>query len=417
MEDTMTLPIISVIHQRQGRSSSPTVHRSARWWWAASLVLALTACGGGGSGGGTGGGITQTAQAYTSGVISGFGSVIVNGVRFDDSQADVFDDAGQRHSRDDLKLGMQVDIDSGRVDRASAKAQAVRINFGSALVGPVQAVDLAGSRLTVLGQVVEVTGTTVFDDNLPGGLAAITLGEVLEVHARLDSSRGLYVASRLEDRSGALAYKLRGTVSGLNTSTQSFSLGGAVINYASLSPAPVGLADGQRVRVMLATVPVGGQWVATALKLSDQRVEDRDEAEVEGLVSAWTSATQFSVNGLPVDASQASFPQGQTGVVLGARVEVEGRVTNGVLVATVVKVEDEHQRGQGEDFELHGALSALDNVAKTFVLRGVSVHYANVTDWRRIAPTDLANGVVIEVKGDLSPDRSSVMASRISRED
>ena len=35
--------------------------------------------------------------------------MIVNGVRFDDSSAEVVDDDGERHGQDDLKLGAQVE--------------------------------------------------------------------------------------------------------------------------------------------------------------------------------------------------------------------------------------------------------------------------------------------------------------------
>jgi hypothetical protein len=382
----------------------------------ALTAWALVACGGGG-GGVPGSPPDSQAKAYTAGVISGFGSVIVNGLRFDDSQAQVVDDAGRQRTRDDLKLGVQVEIESGRVDRMNAKAQASKISFGSELIGPVSAVDVGGLTLTVLGQTIVVSNTTVFDDSLPGGLSGVTVGQVLEVHARLDVSRGAYLASRIEDRSGATAYKLRGMVAALDAGGHSFALGGAVINYAGVSPAPVGLANGQRVRVLLATVPVNNQWLATELKIGDRRVEDHDEAEVEGIISSWTSATAFSVNGLPVDASAANFPQGQAGVVLGARVEVEGKIVNGVLLATQVKLEDERGQGQGEDFDLHGAISGLDTAGRTFVLRGVSVSYGGVVTWRGLTEQDLANGLQVEVKGDLSPDRTMLVASRISRED
>lgn len=63
---------------------------------AASGALLLAACGGGG------GGEPPRAQAssFTSGAITGFGSVIVNGVRFDDAAAELVDEDGQRLGRD-----------------------------------------------------------------------------------------------------------------------------------------------------------------------------------------------------------------------------------------------------------------------------------------------------------------------------
>ena len=76
-----------------------------RRWLQGLLFLAagvLAGCGGGGEGGvGTGG-----TGTYALGTITGFGSIIVNGVRFDDSAASVLDDDDATRSRDELKLGM-----------------------------------------------------------------------------------------------------------------------------------------------------------------------------------------------------------------------------------------------------------------------------------------------------------------------
>src|SRR5215467_800399 len=154
---------------------------------AAALLLAV-ACGGGG------GEAPPPNQAFTQGTIMGFGSVIVNGVRFDDSTAQVTDDDGQLHDKGDLKLGMNVQIDSSGIDRNSNTAKAGHIRFGAAIVGPVSAISAATTpkTLTVLDQTVEVNDATVFDDSLASGFASINVGDVLEIHALFDAATGHY---------------------------------------------------------------------------------------------------------------------------------------------------------------------------------------------------------------------------------
>src|SRR5262245_30452572 len=135
----------------------------------AALLLAV-ACGGGGDMP-----PPQQGQAFTQGTITGFGSVIVNGVRFDDSTAQITDDDDQPHNKGDLKLGMNVDVDSSGVDRGSNSGKANRIRFGAAIVGPVSAIG-AGTTpktLTVLDQIVDIGDKTVFDDSLANGFDSI----------------------------------------------------------------------------------------------------------------------------------------------------------------------------------------------------------------------------------------------------
>ncbi|MFZ2988200.1 DUF5666 domain-containing protein, partial [Ideonella sp.] len=261
-----------------------------------------------------------------------------------------------------------------------------------------------------------VSSTTVFEASLAGGLNALTLDSVLEVHARWDAARSVYLATRVEPKTSASAYKVRGTLAALDTAGQTFRIGTALISYANATKLPALLADGQRVRVKLQTAAVNGRWLATEVKSAERKVEDHSEAEVQGLITAITSATSFSVDGLAVDASSATFRDGQAGIVLGARVEVSGAVVNGVLVATKVHLEDGSDDSH-EAYELHGAISALDTTTMRFALRGLTVDYSAVAEWRSLSAAQLANGLKLEVKGALSADGTTVTATRISLED
>jgi hypothetical protein len=378
---------------------------------AAAAVL-LAGCGGGGDAG------TQTSgsasSSFAAGAISGFGSVIVNGVRFDDRNARVTDDDGESSGPGSLRLGMRVEIHGGPIgdDGTGPRAEAREIRFGSELVGPVTALDAAAKSLVVLGQTVLVLDTTVFDDRLAGGFAAIAVGTVLEVHGTRDVATSAITATRIEP-AGAAGFKLRGVVSELDTTAKTFRLGTTLVSYATVASPPANLANGLMVRVKLQTTPVAGAFVATRLEARSPRLDDA-EAEIEGSITAFTSNASFSVNGIPVDASQATFPKGTTGLVLGARVEVHGAASNGVVVASRVKVEN-HAERRAEGFRLHGAVTSVDTVAKTFVLRGTTVGYASpAVEFRKGTATQLATGVELEVRGTLTADGTMLEATRIT---
>lgn len=140
------------------------------------LVVTLVACGGGGgssAGVGTGG-----TGSFAVGTISGFGSIIVNGVRYDDSSASVLDDDDNASSASALAIGQVVEL-RGSVASDGLTGAASSVSYYSELKGPVTAVNAGGGTVTVFGQVVSVTATTLFQG--VSGLFALASGNVIEV--------------------------------------------------------------------------------------------------------------------------------------------------------------------------------------------------------------------------------------------
>ena len=375
------------------------------------VTLALMGCGGGADSGGTG----VTPQSYASGPITGFGSVIVNGVRFDDSRATVTDDEGAPRSRDDLRLGMTTEVRGSAitVDATGASVStASSIAFGSDLLGPVDSVDTAGNRLVLLGQGVDIGTTTVFDD--VGGLAAIAPAALIEVYALYDAATGRYAATRVERKGAATSYRLRGIVSQLDTVARAFNIGSERISYAAFAGSlPAALANGNFIRVRLQPPKIGGVWQVAGLGDGVPQPRELDDVRLEGIVSAFTSVARFSVNGVAVDAGGVTAP---AGLALGARVEVKGIVRNGLLVASELKVKSPDDEAN-QQFELRGAITSADSATRTFVLRGVTVEYLLVgspTDFRDGSAADLAVGRNVEARGTLSPDGTRLLAARIT---
>ncbi len=382
----------------------------------AFAAVLVAGCGGGGSS--TPGSGSSGASSFAAGPITGFGSVIVNGVRFDDSSARVSNDDGSASSKDNLKLGMTAEVHGGAIsdDGTGPKATATDITFGAALVGPVASLDATAKSLVILGQTVLVLDTTVFDERLVGGFAGITAGMLVEVHGQLDPTTGVYTATRVGTTMALAGYKIRGIVANLDTTAMTFTMGGTLISYAGVTSVPSDLANGLLLAVRLQTTQVAGAWVATRLGAGAPHVGDADAAHLEGSITAFTSTTQFSVNGIPVDASKAELEGGGAGIVLGAQVEVKGTSSGGVVIATHVSVET-HETVRAAGFELHGAITAIDTTAQTFQVRGVTVSYAspNVVFAHGTA-AQLAVGVPVVVHGTLSADGTTVQATRIAFE-
>ena len=399
----------------------PRLPRPALWRagvGAALLAALLWGCGGGVGSGGTGG--------FASGPITGFGSVIVNDVRFDDSSADISDADGGRRSRDELRLGMTVEIESGAIANNSsgvAAAVATRIRVESELRGPVTAVQASAGTFTMLGQQVAVGSATVFGDELPAGLASLTgagAPAAVEVYAMFDASSGLYRALRVDAAAATAALRVRGPVQQIDTAGQTVRVGGASYALSALTQPPTGLGVGQIVRLQLQPTGAAPALSVKGWGSTVQAVADTEVVKLRGVVSAYGGLASFSVDGRAVNASSASIsPNGAT-LTVGARVDVEGPVRSGVLVAsklTVTNDFEDHDRG----FELYGEITAVTAGATPgqplIVVRGQTVSTGR-SDLRydNGSAALLAVGRRVEVKGQLAADRRTVEATRIKFE-
>ncbi len=380
---------------------------------AVSFSVLLVACGGGSNSAPTG--VTPAAsKTFAMGRISGFGSVVVNGVHYDDSHAIVKDEDGEARSQNDLRLGMVVEVEAGEIGEANnvRTATAQNISFSSLIRGPIESVGVGA--VVVLGQTVNVSATTVFDESLVGGLAALKVGSVIRIYGTLDSTTGVYTATRIEPEAGAESYRLRGMVSALNPAAKTMTIGAALIDVSSVT-LPEGLKAGSLVRVKLQTTQVNGAWVASSVKPGLFEPQDHDHSEVEGTITDFTSVASFSVDGLPVDASKATFEDGTAGIVKGARVEVEGAIVNGILMATKVELKSDRQ-DQQEGFDIEGAIASIDIVKSTFTIRGVTVSYAGSVTFSGGSAVDLTLGRKLEVRGTLAADGVTLNATEIKIE-
>ncbi len=410
---------------------------------ACIAVALLPACGGGGdtaqaSGAatrshvmnGVGSGGTGKVKSYAAGPIAGFGSIVVNGVHYEDGTATIVDDDGLPRTTADLKLGGEVAIDAGPIVAGAAVAN--HIVIGSDIVGTVdQAWDAVSGTLRVMGQPVAVTGGTVLDA-WPGGPAAIPPGALVEVSSLYDPSSGVYAATRIDPRLPTLAFKTRGAVAALDGKAKTFRIGSQVFAFGAIAGAPK-LKNGQLVCVDVQLVPnAAGQWAVTSFLNAAGAPADGVHAEVEGSASAVGDPAHFTVAGLAVDATRAKFSPPGTVVVDGTNVSVKGSMAGGVLVASSVDLEDDGfgdgQGGHGGDSggKGHGGhgprgaitlagplLAAPDAANQRFVVRGpTTVDHAGAVFVGGSA-AELAAGRVVAVTGRLSADGSRVVASEV----
>lgn len=368
------------------------------------LALAVAGCGGVDSGG--------TGGSSVVGPVSGLGSIIVNGVRFDDSAALITDDDGTAVPRSRLKLGVLVVVAGSAVTVSGNErlATASRVRISSDLIGTVQAIDLSARSITVLQQSVRVTAATVFDDLLPLGLDSLVQGATVEVYGRTDSTTNQYVATRIELRPLTSYHAIRGRIDTIGSGTA--TIGAAVLDVSDLPAAESALiVSGRIARLRLQP----GSLRAISAAASERTLSDSEESLLEGRITRFDSLARFEVDGQVVDATRAAFPQGSAALGLGTRVSVEGTSRSGVLVATSVGIENDEDATPSV-FELHGAIESLDTVARQLQIKDVVVDYSGSVTFTNGTPSELALGRHVEVKGTLQADGVGLRAQEIKFE-
>jgi hypothetical protein len=349
-----------------------------------ALALAQPGCGGGSSTlaalPGTGGtGFTS------SGTVTGFGSVRVNGVFYDDLQASVSID-GLVQTSGALGLGMQVTV-QGQLGTVPGTGTASRIDAWSQAQGAITAVGV--DRFQLAGMTVSVDGSTVYLGLASG--AALRPGMAVRVWG-LATDAGLtqWQAGRVELLAAAPALVVTSGV-----------VAGGQLNGMTLTG---GLApqDGQSVR--LAGSLVGGTLsVASVRQLSavPGANSERDE-EIEGVITQLGTAGSFLLGNLPVDASLALVSGGS--VSAGAKAEVTGRWVNGVFQASRLEIESESDLNE---VEIKGDISAFVSLAD-FTVRGQRCDASTVTSVGGGQLSDLKAGARVQLHGLKRGDRVKV---------
>ena len=341
---------------------------------ATTTALTMVACGSGGSGlAGVGG-----SGYVSSGSITGFGSVFVNGVEFETDTATTFNVDGVSGTQDDLAIGMIVKVD-GNINADGISGTATSISFDDQLQGPVASLGLVveGKRsFTVLGTTVIIdSGTTIFDvsDSLPidtvFGFDTILDSNNVEISGFYNST-GVLLATRveLEDATftaGSSIVEVKGIIKNLTDTT--FELGTLTIDAstANLDDLPGGLVNDQLVEVK-GTFDVANNTIsATRVEAEDESIADTHKFELEGLISNYVDNTNFNIGGVNINASNAVFKPATLVLANDLHIEAEGAIVNGVLVATEIELDDTY-------IKAYAIVSAINPTNNSFEVAPVS---------------------------------------------
>lgn len=365
----------------------------------------LVACGGGGGGGG---GTTTTSGVSVGQMTSG--SIIVNGIRFDDNGASIEIENDSTPSRGELRDGMIVEV-TGSFNSDDATGTATRVRFEDTLEGPVSGITAPNANnirtFSILGQQVRAEqGVTLFD-NAVGAVTFATLadGQVLEVSG-LPDANGVIQATFIQLKPAGGVFEVKGTVDAIISPT-SFTINGLTVTHNGVTIAGT-LAANVLVEVKGTQFdPATTTLIATSVEVNPDDLPDAAKVEVEGFLSALSIANgTFMINGQLVDYSGAQFLGGiEADLAEGLKVEAEGPIVGGVLAAVKIKFK--------ESLRFEANVTTVDPGAGTLVLQGFPglVVQTDAALTPNLALGSFSTGNEVKLRGRLSGN--SVLVTRL----
>ncbi|MCW9047191.1 MAG: DUF5666 domain-containing protein [Gammaproteobacteria bacterium] len=399
---------------------------------AASITAAITmlsACGGGDSS-------QPVGSSSTVGVITGFGSVYVNGVEYETDRASI-DIDGKQSIETSLGIG-DVVVLQGSVNADGVTGSATAISCADELEGYV--LDLSGlvagiGSINVMGQNVSINIDTVFDSDTLTSISDLSVNDIVEVSGFADGN-GNILATRIETKNAAEDIELKGLVSNLDVNVKTFTIGTLTIDYSSAQELPSNLDNNLYVEVKTETALSGNLNDGFVLSASKVEIEDDgdmdmdgdegDELKVQGLVSDVTE-TSFRFNGQLVEFSSLDIDDdfNLSSLVDGMMITVEGYIdANGNFV--VEEIEEDHE----SELEVEGTVTAKteisvtvssNSVLTTFVInndtRMIDEQDSGVTPLHYFSLTDVAIGDFVEVKYYVDNSNNDNVATELERED
>lgn len=382
-------------------------------WAVATLVftLVIPSCGGGGGVGSGGTGSPQTS--FGSGTVTGFGSLVVDGIAYGDTQVPVTVETQPDVQRPaTAMLGQFTELE---FEDASGQGALRAIRIEAAAVGRIDAVDAAAHVMTVLGQtIVENTspdsGPVTFYSGV-AGLHSLRVGDFVEVHGvpRWNDpwARREVAATRIEKLQAAPStLRLVGIVQNESTggANRTLRLGGLQITYSASSTLPAGTvpSDGDLVVVWSDQLPAAGTLMASAVRVVARSLPATGKAaRIGGSVGRLDASSQrFELAGVSVRYGSAQVTPNGTGFSLenAVYVVVDGvYADDGALEAKHVKI---RRRGAPDhvDVELTGPIDNFIDVA-SFTVRGTPVDALGVSPYQGCGNASLRDGLNVRIEG------------------
>lgn len=343
-------------------------HTPRRWRAALACVLTaamLTACGSGDSDGDG-----RTAGIEGTGIVSGFGSVYIDGIEFETDDATILF-VGEQVAESMLSVGDRVTV-TGTLDE-DGRAHAQRIVYQRTLDGPIDTIETDGERgrLIALGQTVYFDADTAFV-----GVAADDLaeGDLIAVSGFTGTQNDVYAQSVRRNDDGfapnVSILEIEGRIDAVNDTR--LNIGEQIVDFsnAQVRPDRAALTTGRRIEAFGTRDAASDEpFIATRIDVLElNRAPEGRRMLVEARIRDYDGPSDFVAGNWRIDASDAErVDDGATPLGPGVEVSVRGVFESDRVRATTLRVEP------ASDTTFEASIEAVDTQAQTITLFGRTI--------------------------------------------
>jgi hypothetical protein len=405
-----------------------------------AAAAALVACGGGSGMSSSSNPTGSSTPVMTTGTITGFGSIYVNGVHFQTTHATIRKN-GQVVAQSALKVGEIAHI-KGSENDSGGTGDADSVDVDENVAGPIATIDKSAKTFTVLGQTVKIDNTSFSSDVMPNDITGLNVADFVEVSG-MAAADGSITATRVQRDTSPGTLQVLGKAASVDTMGHTFKINALIVDYSTATltgftnspPAP---QDQDLVEVQGTGTAFNSATMTLTATRVDKQMSDVEEngdhrgMELEGLITELNKSAApvftFKVAGDPVMTTGTTVYHNGTATDLAndVKVEVEGSLnSSNVLVADVVSF---HRNGGVELQSTVDAVTvdAVDKMAGTLTVLGVQITVTSSTrfeDRSSSTPIEMFSlsnvsvGDTVDVRGYENPAaKGTLIATRLERE-
>jgi len=348
------------------------------------------------------------------GVITGFGSVIIDGVRYNTDAAEVLVNGSSVADLQDLRVGMRVGVVYSEADDSDQPIVS-QLAYRSDIEGAITSINRVDRILVVAGTQVHYNELTRFWGASPD---VLVVGDVLEVSGHFVGDLPfLATFIELENDQDELQRTV-GYVADLDEVAQTFSLGSLTVDYSGVAITEL-LTNNQFVWVSGSTGQAGFIAVTVAphrTPIADLLDEDFDAVirhEISGLVS------RFSDDERTIFVDGIGYPLAselQTSVALYDYVELHLSSAGEVAF---IESEDDFYRSDGT---IKGVIESIDLDSQSVTVSQIPYYFSTTTRFEddrneRWDFADLQSSQAVEISYALIDGRRLIQRIELEYDD